>query len=115
MVALVLSLVATRRRSLVFAGLFTAALVAALIGGLQVSPADVDGFGLVSAMPVIYWVGAALAIIASFMVGFDAVKGGQLVGFQLTPRTGIGKTEPRACNRFLWTSGDNQSSSVIHD
>ncbi len=83
LVALLLSLVATRRRSLVIAGLVTVALVAALIGGLQVSPADVDDFGLVSAMPVIYWVGAALAVIASFMVGFDAVKGGQAVGFQI--------------------------------
>ncbi|MCP3987913.1 MAG: hypothetical protein GY724_02480 [Actinomycetia bacterium] len=79
----VLSLAAIRRRSFAFAGVYTAALVAAFLGSLRVRPSDVDGYGLVAAMPVMYWVGAALAIVASIMVGVDAAKGDHVVGFHI--------------------------------
>ncbi len=50
------------RTALVVLGVLVTAVTLAVIGGRRTSHLDVDGLGIVSALPVLYWVGAAVAV-----------------------------------------------------
>lgn len=45
-----------------------------IVGGITADSARVDGFGLISALPTIYWIGVALGAVASFLLLRLAIK-----------------------------------------
>jgi hypothetical protein len=56
-------------------GLAVLGAAAGLTGGRLTSSADVDGYGLVYALPPLYWIGGALVAVASGLLWFAAVNG----------------------------------------
>ncbi len=49
-------------------GLAVVAAVCGLVGGRIVDSDQVDGYGLISALPSVYWAGVALAVAATFLL-----------------------------------------------
>ena len=59
------------------AGIVIAVLgaVLALVGGLQTDSAAVDGYGIIFALPALYWVGVLVAMVASGLLLYAAMLG----------------------------------------
>lgn len=57
--------------------LAVAAVVIALAGGRTTRSSDVDGLGILFALPLLYWVGVGLAVVASGLLLHGAVAGHQ--------------------------------------
>ena len=72
-----------RQRAATGAGFALAGLAASLIGGIRADTSEVDGFGLVAAVPTIYWVGVALAIVATVLAAVEVAKEAPVVGVQI--------------------------------